>query len=93
MPKNTSTQEERQLVKLLEKAHLPEEKKEPWLERIRNGEMSEDLAEEIRTSMASQNEGDADERAQANRARFLADLAMIVRRWRLSSQANNFRRR
>lgn len=86
----TTTQEERQLIKLVEKLPLAEEEKNSWSERIRNGEMSAELAEEIRQKIATINEPDDDERGQANRTRYLAELAMIVKRWRLTSQSHNF---
>jgi hypothetical protein len=82
----TTTQEERQLVKLVEKLPLPDEEKNAWAERIRNGEMSADLAEEIRQKLAAP----GDEQKQAARMRSLAELSMLVKRWRLSSQSKNF---
>ena len=33
---------------------------------------------------------EGDERAQANRTQHLAELTMLVKRWRLSSQSRNF---
>jgi hypothetical protein len=92
MPKS-NTQEERQLGKLVEKLPVPAEDKEQWLARIRGGEMSEELAEEIRARLNGLEEADDDQRGQANRTRHLTELAMLVRRWRLSSQSNNFRKR
>jgi hypothetical protein len=91
MNKNT-TQEERQLAKLVEKLPVEEGTKNLWLERIRNGEMSEELGEEIRGKITETGDTE-DERAQANRTRYLTELAMLIKRWRLSSQASNFRRR
>lgn len=89
----TNTQEERQLAKLVEKLPLPQEEKDPWLERIRNGDMGEDLAEEIRAKVVAMEDSGDNQRGQANRTRYLTELAMLIRRWRLSSQANNFRKR
>ncbi len=86
----TTTQEERQLIKLVEQLPLAEEEKTSWAERIRNGEMSTELAEEIRQKIATINEPEDDERGQAKRTRYLAELAMIVKRWRLTSQSHNF---
>ena len=86
----TTTQEERQLIKLVESMHLPGDDKVQWAERIRNGEMSDELAEEIRQKVTTIGEGEGDERAQANRARYLSELTMLVKRWRLSSQSRNF---
>lgn len=85
MPK-TTTQEERQLVKLVEKLPLPDEEKNNWAERIRNGEMSPALAEEIRQKLSEP----GDEAGQTARMRSLAELTMLVNRWRLSSQSRNF---
>mgnify|MGYP000577917112 CR=1 FL=1 len=85
-----NTQEERLLLKLIEKLPLPVEDKNGWSERIRNGEMSAELAEEIRVKLAAPVEGDAN---PAVRARHLAELANLVRRWRLSSQSHHFSRK
>jgi hypothetical protein len=89
----TALQEERQIIKLVEQLPLPEEEKTVWAERIRNGEMSEELADEIRQKITTIEEPQNDQRGQANRARYLSELAMLVRRWRLSSQSHNFGRK
>jgi hypothetical protein len=89
MPK-TTTQEERQIMKLVESMHLPEETKTQWVERIRNGEMSDELVDEIRQKVTEMGETEGDERAQANRTRYLTELTMLVKRWRLSSQSRHF---
>jgi hypothetical protein len=86
----TTTQEERQLIKLVERMSLPDEERNALAERIRNGEMSAELAEEIRQKLTTVVEQEGDDRAQANRTRQLAELAMLVKRWRLSSQSRNF---
>ena len=80
---------ERQLVKLIEGLPLEEADKNLWIDRIRNGEMSQELADEVREKITGL--GEEDERAQTNRARYLTELSMIVKRWRLSSQSSNFR--
>ncbi len=92
MPK-TTTQEEHQLVKLVESMHLPDEIKTGWVERIRNGEMSVELADEIRQKITETGADDGDERFLANRARYLTELTMLVKRWRLASQSRNFGRK
>ena len=92
MPK-TNTQEERQIIRLVESMHLPEENKTQWVERIRNGEMSDELAEEIRQKVTELGDAEGDERAHANRARYLNELTMLIKRWRLSSQSRNFGRK
>lgn len=92
MNKNT-TQEERQLLKLVEKMPFGEDVKNPWLERIRNGEMNEELINEIREKITALEEPEGEGRGQVNRTRYLTELTMLVKRWRLSSQANNFRRK
>jgi hypothetical protein len=60
---------------------------------MRNGEMSDDLAEEIRAKLAAAGEPEGDERSQANRNRHLSELAMLVKRWRFSSQSTHFRKK
>lgn len=90
MPKINNTQDERQLMKLIEKLHLPEDVRNGWVERIRNGEMSEDLAEEMRGKLGEASE---DEHAEAARTRHLVELSMLVKRWRFSNQSRNFSRK
>jgi hypothetical protein len=90
MPK-TLTQDERQLIKLVEKMPLPEEEKSQWLERMRGGEMSSELADEIRQKL-SEDTGESEQNS-ASRTRYLAEFAVLIRRWRLSSQSHNFGRK
>jgi hypothetical protein len=80
------TQEERQLLKIIEKLPVTEEEKNAWNERIHGGEMSNELAEEIRQKLTTPVEG-AD---NLNQTRHLTELANVVRRWRLASQSRNF---
>lgn len=84
------TQEERQLAKLVEQLPLPDEEKSNWTERIRNGEMSEDLGNEIREKITGLTEGEGDQHGQINRTRYLTELAMLIKRWRFASQSHNF---
>jgi GH24 family phage-related lysozyme (muramidase) len=87
MAKTGISQEERQLIKLVEQMHVTDEFKTTWLERIRNGDFSEDLAEEIRAQLSQPNE---DEQVRGLRTRQMVELATLVRRWRLSSQSRHF---
>ncbi len=86
----TNTQEERQLMKLIDKLPLSEEEKTVWNERIRSGDMSAELAEEIRAKLSTPVEGDPH---AANRGRYLVELTNLVRRWRLTKESHNFGRR
>jgi hypothetical protein len=89
------SQEERQLIKLVEKLRLTEEEKNGWLEQIRGGNMSEDLADEIRQKLSAPvdtTEANAEQQA-AMRTRNLTELAMLVKRWRLANQSRNFSRK
>jgi len=73
---------------------LPEEDKTRWTESIRNGEMSEDLAAEIRQKLTdAQDEPEADEQKAAVRNRHLTELSMLVKRWRFTNQSHNFGRK
>lgn len=89
MPRNI-TQDERQLIKLIEKLPFADEQKTAWADQIRNGNMSEELAEEIRQKLSTPTEG---EENAAARTRYLPEMALLVKRWRLSSQSRNFGRR
>ena len=92
MPKTTS-QEERQLIKLVEKLSLSEEDKLSLIERIRNGEMSKELVEEIRQKLAAPEGAQETDQVTAKRARDLVELSMLLKRWQLSSQSHNFGRK
>lgn len=92
MPK-TATQQERQLVKLIDKIPVTDEEKNAWTERIRNGEMSEDLAGEIREKIVGLQEPEGDEHGQANKTLLLTELAQVIKQWRFSSQSHNFGKR
>lgn len=89
MPRS-NTQEERQLMKLIEKMPVPDEDKSSWCEQIRSGNMSAELAEEIRLKLSAPLEGEAN---PGVRTRYLVDLANLVKRWRLTSQSHNFGRK
>lgn len=89
MPRS-NTQEERQLMKLIEKMPLPDEDKSSWCEQIRGGNMSAELAEEIRLKLSAPTEGETN---PGIRTRYLVDLANLVKRWRLTSQSHNFGRK
>ena len=71
---------------------LPEGDKNNWLERIRNGEMSKELADEIRQRLVEAG-GEENEAQQANRTRYLSEFTVLVKRWQFASQARNFSRR
>ncbi len=92
MPKS-NTQEERQIMKLIEKLPFPTEEKAVWTERVRNGEMSHALADEMRAKINTIGEADDDGRGQAARTRYLTELTMLVKRWELTSQSHNFGRK
>ncbi len=95
MAKTALSQEERQLIKLVEKLHFPAEEKEGWIERIRSGNMSEELVDEIRQKLSEPVDAAAENAEQhaATRTRQLTELAMLVKRWRFSYQSRNFSRR
>ena len=91
------SQEERQLIKMIGKLPVQEAEKTTWTEQILHGGMNEDLVEAIRTRLNEPVEDAAAEvnplvasNAAANRSRYLVELASLVRRWRLTSQAHNF---
>jgi hypothetical protein len=84
-----NSQEERQLIKFIEELHISDDEKNAWSELIRNGSMSNELAEEIRVKLAEP--VDTPEYAAAH-TRYQAELANLVRRWRFSSQSHNFGR-
>lgn len=94
MPKSAISQDERQLIKLVEKMRVPDDDKNRWIEQLKNGQMSEELAAEIRQKLAEVPEGAAaDEQHAALRTRHLSELALLVKRWRFTNQSAHFGRR
>lgn len=91
------SQEERQLIKMIGKLPVQEADKTTWAEQIQHGGMNEELAEVIRARLNEPVDETAPaanplaaSNAAANRSRYLVELASLVRRWRLTSQAHNF---
>jgi hypothetical protein len=94
MPKTAISQDERQLIKLVEKMHITEADKTSLTERMRDGGMNEELVGEIRQKLTEPTEETAnDEQHLATRNRHLTELTMLVKRWRLSKQSKNFGRK
>lgn len=79
------TASDKKLIKLLEKIPAVEEKKEGWLAAVAASGMTSELAGEVQAAL-SDLEG-------SDRTRYLAELALIVKQWRLAEQSSNFRRR
>ena len=79
------TASDKKLIKLLEKVPAAEEKKESWLAALAANGMTSELAGEVQVAL-SELEG-------SDRTRYVAELALIVKQWRLADQASNFRRR
>ncbi|HPC05184.1 MAG TPA: hypothetical protein PLI60_00560 [Anaerolineaceae bacterium] len=79
------TASDKKLIKLLEKVPAAEEKKTEWLSALNASGMTSELAGDVQTVLA--------ELEGSDRTRYLAELALIVKQWRLAEQASNFRRR
>lgn len=76
-----NTNEERQLMKLIEEMPVSAEMKQNWTGRIRTGGLNEELGEEIHTKLAEHPEDNF-----PNRGRIMIQLNGIIHRWRLESQ-------
>ncbi len=78
------TASDKKLIKLLEKVPVPDEKKGPWMEILADTGLTSELAGEVQAAF-SELEG-------SERTRYLAELALIVKQWRLADQSQHFRR-
>ncbi len=76
---------DKQIIKWLEKVPLSEEKKTTWMDAFQQSGITEELVTEMQTAV-SELEG-------SDRTRYLADLALLVKKWRLAEQTKHFRRR
>jgi hypothetical protein len=79
------TTSDKKLIKLIEKTPVAEEKKNAWLAAIADTGITSELTGEIQAAIA--------ELEGSDRTRFLAELALIVKQWRLADQSQNFHRR
>ena len=79
--------EERQIIKLLEKLALPETERKDWIERIQNGGLNEELAEEIHLRLTTPVESDPQIH---NRPSVVLEYTQLVRHWRMSQGAKKF---
>ncbi len=82
---HTLTNEEKQLAKLIGRLPMALEDRQAFSDRIMNGEMSEELAEEIKAKITAMDDPEV-------RGRWTAELARVVQQWRFASQKRHFRR-
>jgi hypothetical protein len=75
-----NTNEEKQLMKLIEEMPVSAEMKQDWIGRIRTGGLNEELAAEIHTGLADHPEDNF-----PDRGRIMIQLNSIVHRWRLQT--------
>jgi hypothetical protein len=78
-----NTQEERLLIKLVDEMPMTDEVKQGWVEQIKTHGLNEELAQEMHEKLAAHPEG---ETTFPNRARCMAQLANLTRRWRFTAQ-------
>lgn len=76
---------DKKVIKLLEKIPLAEEKKNAWLAVIADTGITSELTGEIQAAIT--------ELEGSDRTRFLAELSMVVKQWRLADQSQHFHRR
>jgi hypothetical protein len=81
-----NTPEEREIIKLVGKLPVEEGEKNSWMKQIDEFGLTEELVEEIRQKLSSQ-EGSEELTGQG---RYLMKFARLVQRWRLSSQSRRF---
>jgi hypothetical protein len=75
-----NTNEEKQLMKLIDEMPVSSEKKQDWTGRIRTGGFNEELADEIHAGLAEHPEDNF-----PDRGRIMIQLNSIVHRWRLQT--------
>jgi hypothetical protein len=80
--------EEKQIVKLVEKLPLGERVTAKWVKSIEEEGFNEELAKEIHEKITKA--GEKDEENRAALGRFSMELAGLVKRWRMASQAQHF---
>ena len=86
------TNEERQILKLIDKFPGNPEDHQKWKDFIEETGLTEDVAEEIRQFLVTAPEGESEADA-VTRTRLTMEYVQLVKRWRLSFQSKNFSRR
>ena len=87
----STTNEERQLSKLIDKFPIDDEVKLAWKKQIMGkGGLTEELADEIQKKLSGEADGSdpVDNFVQLN-----TQFSVIIRRWRLDNQTQAFKRR
>lgn len=84
--------EEKQILKLVEKAVAPEETRKAWETAIQANGLTEEIAEEIRKALSTVPEGEV-ETSEMARGRMLMEFTNLVKRWRFADQSRHFGRR
>ena len=82
------SQEEKQLRTMLEGFPVEENKRDEWIKRLEESGLSEELADELRSTLSNLSE----EVDAVKRTRYLIRLNEIVRRWRLTRQMGRYTR-
>jgi hypothetical protein len=75
-----NTAEERQLIKLIQKMHIPEEEKNNWVSQIQKEGLNEELVTQIHTKLTSDDNED-----NLHKVSHFAEFSRIINRWRLTS--------
>jgi hypothetical protein len=78
---NRLTNEERELLKLVERMPAVEENRLRWIDDINENGLREELAEELRNALST---AESEKDDPLLRRRYLSQLLQIVRRWRLA---------
>lgn len=76
---------DKQFNKWLEKVPLSDEKKTTWTDSLQQSGITEELVTDMQTAV-SELEG-------SDRTRYLAELTLLIKQWRLAEQTKHFRRR
>jgi hypothetical protein len=75
-----NTVEERQMIKVIDNLPVPDEEKQSWIKRIREGGLSEELVDEIQKKLTP----DKDSENNLKRVQHTSEVSRIARRWRLT---------
>jgi len=84
--------DEKQILKLLEKAEVGEDVRKGWMDAIQNNGLTQETIEEIHTALTTVPEGEV-ETAEMVRGRLLVEFSTLVKRWRFADQSRHFARR
>ena len=90
-PRKRKTSERAKIVRIIENLPFTEEDQKQWIEGIDKSGLDESIVKEMKEKITVFQEPTEEETLK--RKRYLSELNLFLRRWRLSQNLNQFQKR